>query len=192
MALDVALMNGETPHEVTNGHDLKSPGANSERYEHESGRSGGAKTSALVFPQPRDRSDHRWSDTKLRARRLSRLDGDPLAQASDRRHIDSGQGGRHRQSDRLGPRRGGTRRQPVAPLPRRRRSDLRSFHHGKEVKLSRILSDRGPGLEKLAHRLNGCQVPIRNLPDERRTGTDGPAGLVLACELKQMEQRMAH
>ena len=80
----IALMNGETPHEVTNGHDLNSRGANSDRYEHESGRSGGAKTSALVFPQPRDRSDHRWSDTKLRARRLSRLDGDPLAQASDR------------------------------------------------------------------------------------------------------------
>src|ERR1700680_2954221 len=31
------------------------------------GSKGGAKTSALVFPQPRDGSDHRCSDTKPRA-----------------------------------------------------------------------------------------------------------------------------
>jgi hypothetical protein len=49
--------------------------ANSETYEFESGRRDGAKTSALVFPQPRDGSDHRCSDTKPRAQRLSRLGG---------------------------------------------------------------------------------------------------------------------
>jgi hypothetical protein len=93
----------------------------------ESGRRRGAKISPLVFPQPRDGDDHRCSDAKPCAQRISRHDGDPLAQASERRHIDSGQGDRHRQSDRLGPRRSGARRQPLAPLPRRRCSDLPSF-----------------------------------------------------------------
>ena len=108
-------------------HQVATRGANSERYEFESGRRGGAKISALVFPQPRDRGDHRCSDTKPRAQRISRRDGDPLAQASKRCHFDSGQGDRHRQSDRLGPRRRGARRRPLAPFPRRRCFDLPSF-----------------------------------------------------------------
>ena len=48
--------------------------ANSERYEVESGRRDGAKTSALVFSQPRDGSDHRCSNTKPGAQCLSRLE----------------------------------------------------------------------------------------------------------------------
>jgi hypothetical protein len=92
----------------------------------ESGRRGGAKISTLVFPQPRDGDNHRRSDAKPCAQRISRHDGDPLAHAFERCHIDSGQGDRHRQSDRLGPRRSGARRQPLAPLPWRRCFDLPS------------------------------------------------------------------
>jgi hypothetical protein len=38
-----------------------------------------------------ERQNHIVSDTKPRAQRLSRRDGDPLAHASERCHIDSGQ-----------------------------------------------------------------------------------------------------